>query len=507
MTRTSKLLMALAGAGTAAIFPFACSGVLVPNDPAPGSNSHLGGSSSGDLTPTDEDAPSPTMTAPAVWPGPGDDGGCPPGSPLSCYVSSCPNGGHTTIAGKVYDPAGTVPLQNVIVYVPNDPTKLPSIAQGTLTCGTCDGLVTDFVAAAVTDQTGSFTLTDVPTGKNVPLVVEIGKWRRVMTVASTEDCKTTTLPSTGSGQARLPRSRKEGDMPQMALLTGGEDNLGCFLVRVGIDPTEFSAPQRGGRLDIYRGLATGILSGGLGMSGPGLSSGTAGDCTTTSCPLWASKQSLESYDMVLLGCQGDTFDATIDGGTDAGVSNVTTSGKLAMHDWLNEGGRLLATHFQYTWFQNGPADFQGVANWLGPSPGSGVCAHCSVDVSFANGEIFSNWLGGPAITLTAVGNSVSSVNSPATRWIYDTATGDPKALSFGTPVGGVLGDAGTPAQFCGKATFLDVHAGAAPSGDLPGSCAATDLTEQERAIEFLFFDLAACIPTNTPRPIKGIPHT
>ncbi len=457
---------------------------------------------------------------------PSDAGGfapdCPPGSPLSCYVDmNCTSGSATTITGKVFDPAGKNPIYDVVVFVPNDPNTLPPITPGTNSCSACDTSVGDYVAATLTDTSGAFTLKNVPTGKNVPLVLQIGKWRRLMTIPSVPDCKTTTLPSSGSGQAHLPRNRQEGDMPQMALLTGGLDDLGCFLFKVGIDPKEYSAPGAGGRLDIYQGLGGQSLAGGPGKA-PGLSTGTAGNCTNTSCPLWASKKSFESYDIVFLACEGNTYDADEDAGAPGGIfggggggPNVTTAGKQAMHDWLDEGGKVFATHFHYTWFKNGPPDFQSVATWLGYSIGNGTCTNCTIDTSFQSGKDFDVWLkgvgalSGTGITLNGVADSVSAVNTATTsRWIYGssaptTGANDTKYLSFETPIGGLVTDGGemTQKRYCGKAVFTDLHAGGSPSGDIPGACQSVALTAQEKALEFLIFNLAACV-SDESKPMK-----
>src|SRR5688572_14036917 len=48
------------------------------------------------------------------------------------------NGSSGTLRGKVYDPAGKVPLYNVVVYVPVDPNTLPTITEGA-SCETCAG--------------------------------------------------------------------------------------------------------------------------------------------------------------------------------------------------------------------------------------------------------------------------------------------------------------------------------------------------------------------------------
>jgi hypothetical protein len=49
--------------------------------------------------------------------------------------------------------------------------------------------------------------------------------------------------------------------------------------------------------------------------------------------------------------------------------------------------------------------------------------------------------------------------------------------------------------------FSDLHTSGMPSGTVPGTCSTT-LTAQQKALEFLFFDLAACVaPENMPMPV------
>ncbi len=411
------------------------------------------------------------------------DAGC-PGPDLRCHVDSC-SGPGTSVSGTVYDPAGNNPIPHAYVFVPTDPNgQIPVITPGARTCDTCDLPIGSYVAATMSDATGSFSLKGVPTGTHVPVVFQIGKWRREVFV-STTSCQNTVLTASDT---HLPTSQAQGDMPAMALLTGGLDDLGCLLARFGIDPGEYKSPHSGGRIDVYQGLSE---SG----NGPGLSNGTAGNCTDTSCPLWSSKASLESYDIVLLACEGEPFDSTVDSGIvlNSG-SNVNAAAKQAMHDWLGEGGKVFATHFHYTWFMNGPPDFQGVASWKGYSLGTGTGSEAIV-TTFPKGRDFDTelWDAGLAngtIALQGLGDSVGSVKAPALAWLKDPSTADTKYLTFTTPVGGT----------CGKAAFSDMHAGGAPSGDLPGACTARALSAQEKAMELLFFDLAACVSDDSNAP-------
>jgi hypothetical protein len=412
---------------------------------------------------------------------------------LWCYqTKNCT----TSLSGTVFDPAGKVPLSNVVVYVPADPTKpLDTITTGTKSCSACTTQIDNYMALAVTDINGHFKMTGVPATTGVPIVVQIGKWRREVTLRSVTSCMDNPVPNP---TLRLPRSKAEGSIPQMAVATGMADDLGCFLTEMGLDPSEYGAPNAGGRLDVYQGVG-----------GPGLTTGTAGNCTTASCPLWANKPALEYYDIVLLACEGG------ENGNTKPAASIQ-----AMHDWLSEGGKVFATHFHYYWFKNGPTDFQNVATWLGTSVGAGM-GNYTIDTSFNRGQTFDNWLTSPgvgaatgtSIALSGVASSVGAVSSAASRWIYDpnplSNLFNPdggiqtKYLSFLTPIGGnkVMTDAGETTVYCGKAVFSDLHTSGSPSNDIPGACPTTGLTAQQKALEYLFFDLAACVaPENVPMP-------
>jgi hypothetical protein len=406
-------------------------------------------------------------------------------------AKNCPNQSATSISGTVYDPAGINPLMNAIVYVPSEPqAPLPPITTGTVSCSdsctpTLDSINTNaYVLFAVTAADGAFTLSAVPTGKNIPVVIQLGKWRRMITV-DTVDCANTAVPASLS---RLPRNQSEGDIPQMALVTGACDELACFMRDIGLDASEFTGPAGGGRLHVYKGAGPGPdLAGG--------GAGPAGDCSVAGCPLWSSKAALEKYDLVLLGCE-------------CGEHNETKPDMVPMHDWLSEGGRVLATHYQETWFKNGPADFQGVASWMASETDGPASGPFQVDSSWMAGNELRAWLSGlgalnadGTLPLTAadVSSSVSGVTEVTQRWIYDNPSSgpDPKLLSFATPVGGVPppADAGPESSpsYCGRALFTDVHAGGggvSSTSPVPASCTGGNMSAEEKALEFVFFDLS-----------------
>ena len=421
----------------------------------------------------------------------GSNGSC-AGGTLDCYVQP---GCTTTLSGYVYDPAGVTPLYNATVFVPDSASgTIPAITPGTNACGACGAPIGKYLTATTTDTTGHFVLSGVPATTHVPFVVDIGKWRREVFLPAVTACMDNPVAASNS---RLPTTQSEGSLPRMALLTGGADQLACFLAGLGIDGMEWTAPHGGGSVDVYQGVG-----------GAGLTQGTAGDCSGSSCPLWATTADLEYYDIALLGCEGGTNNQTK---AAPAMTNVRT--------WLDEGGRLFATHFQYTWFKDGPSegctdctDLVDSADWLGSSSGD-ADGNYSIDTSFARGASLGAWLAGPdagaasQVAMAGVADSVGTVNDAAQRWIYDDSTGDTKVMTIITPIGATdAGDAGAPN--CGKALFTDVHNGAPATSviggttpSVPGSCVGGGArTEQQAALEFLFFDLSGCVSDEAAPP-------
>ena len=89
---------------------------------------------------------------------------------------------------------------------------------------------------------GTFTLTNVPVGSNIPLVIVAGRWRRQIVVPGTASCADTTFST------RMPQNQTEGDIPKFAIATGSADAVECVLRKVGIPDAEFTNPTGTGRI-------------------------------------------------------------------------------------------------------------------------------------------------------------------------------------------------------------------------------------------------------------------
>jgi len=406
---------------------------------------------------------------------------------LSCKQVDCAAMGKppTTLSGIAYDPAGAVGLYNVFVYVPTTtPDPIPS---GHPRCAQCQADATGHpLVYDSTDADGWFHVRDVPAGDDVPLVLQLGKWRRQIVLPHIDACVDNVLLD--PNRVRLPAKASDGDMPMMALTTGC-DAIECFLLSMGIDQSEFTGPSGPGHVHVYGGHYPGV-------SIPGM-----GDAYN----LWASADRLAGYDMVLGACECAPFPRDTEG-----------PAYEAMQQYLDSGGRFYSTHFHYNWFAppTGPTAFQNIARWGSGDQQSAEYIPYFVDTSFPRGRAFADWLDANQlsptygqVTLLDARDSVEEVET-ATRWIYgaDTSsstTYEAKYLSFNTPLG-----APTAGQ-CGRAVFSDVHvSGTSDQTAFPAECGERldPHGVNQRALEFLFFDLVSCVQDDSQGPSQPPVH-
>ena len=388
----SKLAMAALLAGTTALVGWGAQGCGSDDSsafPDGGSNTNPDGSSTGD------GGCEPFCTGGDSSTG-GDAKAC---TNLCKQQTVCGGSAKTTISGVVYDPAGKVPLYNVVVYVPNAPVS--PITSGA-TCDTCGAMLSGSpLVATQTNYKGEFKLENMPVGANIPVVIQIGKWRRQIVIPTVASCVDT--PITDKNLTRLPRNKAEGDIPLIALTTGGADPLECLPRKMGIDDAEFTAGGGTGRIQLYQGVGGASIAGITGVQ-----------------PFWTSLPNLKKYDMVLLGCEGGEHNENKGG-------NPTST---AIHDYTEAGGRVFGTHYHYTWLQHGPADFQSTATFNHPgnppNPSDGY-----IDTSFAKGQAFADWMTNapsalksnppPIFTIQDPRHDVDTVNNAvSTRWVFNT---------------------------------------------------------------------------------------
>jgi hypothetical protein len=240
-----------------------------------------------------------------------------------------------------------------------------------------------------------------------------------------------------------------------------------------------------------------LYQGSGGVSGPGSKDAYA---------FWASKTELLKHDIVINSCECSPVDRT-------------TQGYAAMHDYIDGGGRLFGTHYHYNWFAppTGPVDFQGTANWLATVSGFGPPWYINTTIPKGvalDAWIQNVWKGSPPtkgqINLDYAAGDVGPIKGKTTPWIYygnaslQNNNYNTAYLSFNAPI--------TATLQCGRAVFSDLHVSSGGGGgSFPAECGTGDplttpMTQQESALEFLFFDLSSCVGDDTKPPPPPPPN-
>jgi hypothetical protein len=400
------------------------------------------------------------------------------------------------------------PLYNALVYIPTSGTPDPIV--DSLQCDQCStASAPSALVSAITGPDGKFTLSNVPVGANIPIVIQLGKWRRYYSITNVNPCVDNPL---AADNTRLPRWQQEtstyDNIPRMALATGNVDALECVLRKMGIDDREFVAgvssgtgnPKKiNGRVQFY------------------LNNGAVAKTATPAMSVLTDNVGvIDAYDAVLLACEGQETLRS-----DPGLTNL--------RNYAAAGGRVFGTHYNYTWIRdnNGTTNYSAgsifedwgtSANWsnanlgygssLSPSGGDYTPYAGYIDTSFTKGKAFDAWLAYVgALTGTSpdyfniivaradVIDDTATTTYPSQRWVYGTSPEFIEQLAFNTPI-----DVAT-AQQCGRVMFSDFHVntGTTSGKTFPAECSDVPLTAQERVLEFELFDLSSCVSaTNAP---------
>jgi hypothetical protein len=453
-----------------------------------------------------------TCTAPQACGGGGTFGKC--GCTGTCSQEpTCTGTATTTLSGYVYDPADIHPLYNALVYVPNDPTDsaLTTPFAAGISCEQCGASAAgDPLVTVQTAPNGSFTLSGVPVGSGataIPLVIELGRWRRQFTVNVTTSCGANTIASTNTtpikwqgntppavpadGHLTMPTSSLYGDIPRIAMVTGSFDPIECVLRKMGLEDSEFVNPGGAGHIQFYLAADPNAPSGpdynefypytnptcpgtewGYGAAINGSTPSQSSLFATTGGP--GGTPEINNYDVTILACEGYEED--------------NQSSWAALGSYTAAGGRVLDTHFAYDWMAQSvlcpsgtgcptgttcdqgeckgnnnvtenPA-YAGVATWSTYTAGTSLTETATIDeVSNPVGTEFDQWLqdvgdvaaGKQTMSLDPVMQVTSGVIAPTQQWLY-WGSEVPIEFTFNTPLNAA------PADQCGRVNYMSWHA-------------------------------------------------
>jgi hypothetical protein len=457
---------------------------------------------------------------------------------------TCPTPGqYTTITGKVYAPDNALPLPGAVVYVPNGSMTYPygvttftdGVSGGT--CDTCNGTASGSPLVNTTSAfDGTFTLQNVPAGVDFPLVIQMGRWRRVLTIPAVTKCTTVAEPAKLTS---LPNIQNQGcfdklgnaitpcsgtgtldNIPLVSLSTGSVDSLECVFRKLAIAdgagngngsggtvfatkktwPTQYTVPSGTGRIRFYLDDEAG------GTAGENIGAG-APSVTT----LMNSQAEMEKYDALIFACPG-------------GESDKVTAARTAAYNYANEGGRVFATHYNYSWLfdvnnnNNTMCDsnFGTATNGCNYTSTWGSTVTWNPDVSSAlgkndtglvsttaSGGTFDKWLGATGVAALS-GTTPDRIGITAAR--FDAYS--PVAAGAELFVSEYNGAAPIPvfhyafntpyaaAKQCGRVIFSDFHvsgANTSPATTFPSACGNSALTSQEKVLAYMLFNLTSCI--------------
>jgi hypothetical protein len=397
--------------------------------------------------------------------------------------TDCANGADTTIVGTLFAPNGADPVPNATVYVPAGDPQPYSDGIACDLCGTPAG----GLASTVTRFDGGFTIPNAPAG-TVKVVAELGRFRRVVTMNVTA-CQPNIVPKDpNTFGIRLPGKDADLDprdhVPRIAVATGDFDQIECVLDRMGISQIDLYDDRYGGTLPATTGNFFDLLN---------------------------DRTRLEKYNLVIVNCTNDGFEA-----------KFTPTVLQNLEHYVRNGGRLYATDWAYDFINQVPefapylCYVPGGVGGVSPAtscPGTPQTpgeAHSNRSWNAAaqvHDQTLANWLGVFPNTIInnqvpvqfnfVVINHTGDATHPTTVWLDGDAM-DPTLLpqyDKGVRPMTVTFDY----QQCGRVHYstYNTEPAAAPTDNAtyryPTCNNRTDFNPQERLLEYLIFETAQCV--------------
>jgi hypothetical protein len=392
----------------------------------------------------------------------GDDGGTDACTGIGCMVADCASRGlpPTSLSGTVRAPDGVLPIYNALVYIPTAP--LAPLEDGPASPACASGSP---VAHTLTDVNGHFKLDNVPTAANVPIVIQVGKWRRETTIPSVNECGDLELLASDT---RLPRTSTEGHMPRIAVATGAAEALECFGFDIGIDFSEMTSSTGAGRIHLYAGA---------GSNAPTTIRGTEME------PVDRMYERMVQYDMLLFGCDGNPL-------------TKPATAQEQMFQYVLSGGFVWLTHFQQTWLTGAP--FPKLATFVAAPTPPQTSVTARIDTSSPRGQAFADWMhdvgssSQPGLmTLIGFRATCTSIEPIAQQHILldpsvSSGLSAIELLSWQTPSGGRL--------YFSDIHLEDIVTQPSPPRPFPIECQMMPLNPPQKAIMFQLFDQPTCLP-------------
>ena len=285
-----------------------------------------------------------------------------------------------------------------------------------------------------------------------------------------------------------------------------------MIPKLGVDPAEFGVAGQDTAFTFFMGNSNSVRLGPPGM--------------TPAWKLWNDYDELSRYDMVAFSClcneqrQGEPPSCTEPECRDKPAFDAVTR-------YLNAGGRVFGTDFEYIWLQHSPDPRLAGAFHISTEDRSlAFTSSVRLDVSFPKGKALADWLKfvNPALPYGDVPAKEIFSNmfgEPADGQVWGRSqtrspgrvTVDPRFVTINTPV------AAPPEQQCGRLAYLNAHVSAVPPGaalggpggrrvdaapapplPFPQICDTT-LSGGEGVMVFFLFDLTACIQEDTRPPL------